>query len=144
MRRALLSALLSVVTPLLLVGGTPAFAAGSPPRPASHTVAGAHAARSTKALHGTVNLNQADAAQIELLPGVGPSKAARIVAWRKAHPFHKVAELTRVHGFGRKTLVRLQPYLSVNGPSTLAIEKAGHADPAGSTSTTRNTATTQP
>lgn len=126
MRRALLSALLAVTAPLLFATATPAFAAGTP-----------HGSRSTS-LHGTVNLNQADEAQLELLPGVGPAKAARIIAWRHAHPFHKVAELTRVRGFGRKTLVRLQSFLSVSGPSTLALDKPAP------TSAARNTEAPRP
>jgi competence protein ComEA len=68
---------------------------------------------------GTVNLNTATAEQLEMLPGVGPSKAEAIVAWRKKHgAFKKVDDLTRVKGFGRKTLQKLRPYLAVSGATT--------------------------
>jgi competence protein ComEA len=71
------------------------------------------------ALRGVVNLNTADAATLELLPGVGEKKADRILDYRHKHPFKKVEEITKVKGFGRKTLVKLKPYLTLTGPSTL-------------------------
>jgi competence protein ComEA len=81
------------------------------------------------ALHGTANLNSADAEALELLPGVGEARAARIVTWRHAHPFKRVEDLARVPGFGRKTMARLRPYLSLAGPTTLAEEPALPAAP---------------
>jgi competence protein ComEA len=70
-------------------------------------------------LRGVVNLNDADQATLELLPGVGEVKAKRIVDHRRGHPFRRVEDLARVSGFGRKTLARLKPYLAITGPSTL-------------------------
>ena len=50
---------------------------------------------------GLINLNQADATQLEQLPGVGPVLAARIVADRDANgPFSTVDDLGRVPGVG--------------------------------------------
>ncbi len=50
-----------------------------------------------------VDVNTADAAELERLPGVGPALAARIVAYRNAHgPFASPEELTRVAGIGEK------------------------------------------
>ena len=69
-----------------------------------------------------VNLNTADAATLELLPGVGEVKAQKIIDFRHKRPFKKVEELTRVKGFGKKTLTKLKPYLSISGTSTLATE----------------------
>jgi competence protein ComEA len=71
---------------------------------------------------GVVNLNNASEEQLELLPGIGPLKAKAIVEHRRTHPFHKVDELTKVKGIGRKTFGRLRPYLTIVGPSTLASE----------------------
>ena len=52
-----------------------------------------------------VNINTADAAGLEQLPGVGPAIAARIIAWREQNgPFRSVDELTAVSGIGEKTL----------------------------------------
>ncbi|MSP59057.1 MAG: helix-hairpin-helix domain-containing protein [Myxococcales bacterium] len=75
-------------------------------------------------LHGVVNLNQADEVALELLPGIGPAKAKQILEHRKAHPFRKVEDLTRVKGIGRKTLAKLKPYLAVAGATTLSEEEA--------------------
>ncbi len=71
-------------------------------------------------LSGTLNLNQASAAQLMLLPGIGPKKAEKIIKWRTAHGnFRRVTDLRRVKGFGSKTVKKLRPYLSVSGQSTL-------------------------
>lgn len=78
-------------------------------------------------LVGAVNLNQADEAALDLLPGVGETRAQAIIAWRRAHPFKKVEELTRVKGIGRKTILRLRPYLTLSGPTTLRLQEAPEA-----------------
>ena len=75
-------------------------------------------------VRGVVNLNQAEPAKIGLLPGIGETKAARIVDWRKSHPYKKVEDLVRVKGIGRKTVARLRPYLTVAGPTTLSAAPA--------------------
>lgn len=77
------------------------------------------------ALVGVVNLNTATAEELQLLPGVGPSKAQLILEHRKARPFRTVEELVRVRGIGRKTLQKLKPHLTVNGETT--VERAAAA-----------------
>ncbi len=63
---------------------------------------------------GRVNLNTADAAALETLPGVGPAIAARIIAWRDENgPFRSVDELTAVSGIGEKTLAGLRDQATV-------------------------------
>jgi hypothetical protein len=57
-----------------------------------------------------LDLNGADAASLEALPGIGPARAAAIVA---ARPFASVAELARVPGIGPATLARIAPHLRV-------------------------------
>lgn len=58
---------------------------------------------------GPVDLNRASAAELEALPGVGPSLAARIVAWRAQQgPFRSVDELERVPGIGPATVARVR------------------------------------
>ena len=53
-----------------------------------------------------VNINTADAAALDrVLVGVGPSKAAAIVEYRKAHgPFKSAEELAMVKGIGLSTV----------------------------------------
>jgi len=69
---------------------------------------------------GVININTASAEQLRLLPGIGPSRAARIVSFRSLKPFRRVLELARVKGIGRKTIRRLKAYLRVEGPTTLS------------------------
>ncbi|MFI2489341.1 helix-hairpin-helix domain-containing protein [Promicromonospora kroppenstedtii] len=54
---------------------------------------------------GAVDINTADAAALEALPGVGPSIAKAIVEWRDTNgPFASVDELDDVPGIGPATL----------------------------------------
>ncbi|MBE3563766.1 MAG: ComEA family DNA-binding protein [Hydrogenibacillus schlegelii] len=63
-----------------------------------------------------VNLNTADAALLQTLPGIGPARAQAIIAYREEHgPFRDVTELKNVSGIGPKTLEQLLPYVTV-GP----------------------------
>ena len=71
---------------------------------------------------GVVNINEASADELERLPGIGPAKARAIVEHRHTHPFHRVDDLTRVKGIGKKTFAKLRPYLTLIGRTTLAEE----------------------
>ncbi len=73
---------------------------------------------------GVVNVNEATAEQLELLPGVGPSRARTIIEHRKAHPFKRIEDLTRIKGIGKKTFARLKPLVSLSGPTTLTERPA--------------------
>lgn len=72
---------------------------------------------------GVANINQANEETLELLPGIGPTKAKAIVDRRKKGQFKKVDDLTRVKGIGRKTMARLRQYLTITGPSTIAEDR---------------------
>lgn len=77
-------------------------------------------ARGGKRVSGRLNLNTATTEQLMLLPGVGPAKAERVVAWRKRNgTFRRVADLRRVKGFGYRTVKRLEPWLDIKGETTL-------------------------
>jgi competence protein ComEA len=57
---------------------------------------------------GIVHLNSATAEQLDVLDGIGPTLAARIVAWRQAHGgFHSTADLGNVPGIGPGRLAAL-------------------------------------
>lgn len=73
---------------------------------------------------GVVNIQTGTAEELQRLPGVGPSKAAAIIAFRERTPFRRVEDILRVRGIGRATFRRLRPYLSVSGPTTLSGEVA--------------------
>jgi competence protein ComEA len=79
-----------------------------------------------KSSDGVVNLNDATEDQLALLPGIGPGKARAISEHRHAHPFHRIDELTKVKGIGRKTFGRLRPYITTVGPTTLSQDVKLH------------------
>ena len=59
---------------------------------------------------GRVDLNAASAEELESLPGIGPSLAGAIVAYREANgPFAGVDDLDDVPGIGPKTLENIRP-----------------------------------
>ena len=97
-----------------IVGPGPA----GPPGGAAPGAPGGSAAGGTAggapASGGLVDLNTADAAALDALPGVGPVTAAAILGWRTANgPFTSVDQLTEVDGIGPATLSRLRPLVTV-------------------------------
>ncbi len=72
---------------------------------AAADLAASEAAPTGSLSNGAVNLNTADAGQLESLPRVGPSLAERILEWRSANgAFISVDQLLEVSGIGPKTL----------------------------------------
>ena len=70
---------------------------------------------------GVVNVNSADAGQLALLPRIGPSTAARIVEFRDANgPFKAAEDLMLVRGIGERTYELLEPFVVIEGDTTLA------------------------
>jgi competence protein ComEA len=74
-----------------------------------------------KQIEGVININQASAAELQLLSGVGPAKAAKIIEYRGKHPFRTVEELGRVKGIGPRTVRKWRPHLTVSGPTTARL-----------------------
>jgi competence protein ComEA len=69
---------------------------------------------------GVVNVNNADAEQLQLLPRIGPALADRIIEFREANgPFASVDELIAVKGIGERSLERLEPFVTTKGATTL-------------------------
>jgi competence protein ComEA len=62
-----------------------------------------------------LNLNSANAAQLEALPGVGPAMAQKILDYRKQNGgFKSVDQLEEVPGIGPKKMETLRPLVDVN------------------------------
>jgi competence protein ComEA len=70
---------------------------------------GAGTAGGSGDIPGPIDLNQADEAQLQELPGIGPALAAAIVEHRIDHgPFRSVDELLDVTGIGPSKLAQLR------------------------------------
>ena len=64
---------------------------------------------SPSANSGRGNINQADLAQLETLPGIGAKKAQAIIDYRTANgSFHSLEDLGKVKGIGPKMLEKLK------------------------------------
>ena len=62
-----------------------------------------------------INLNTASAAELQQLPGIGPSIARAIVRHRTRNgPFRRLEELLIVRGMSRAKLRRLRPHLRLS------------------------------
>nr|WP_249118265.1 helix-hairpin-helix domain-containing protein [Bacillus pumilus] len=61
-----------------------------------------------------VNVNQADAAELLTINGIGPAKAEAIITYREEHgEFQQIEDLRNISGFGEKTIERLKNELTV-------------------------------
>ena len=85
------------------------------PQPASAAPPSASAAPSRAASSGDalININTATQAQLESLPGIGPTYAQRIIAYRGRSPFTRVEELENISGIGPKRLEAVRPLVTV-------------------------------
>lgn len=64
-----------------------------------------------------IDINTATRAQLELLPGIGPQLAARVIADRDEHGlFGSLDDLQRVPGIGPRTVVGIEPYATADQP----------------------------
>ncbi|EFM12716.1 competence protein ComEA helix-hairpin-helix repeat protein [Paenibacillus curdlanolyticus YK9] len=63
---------------------------------------------------GRIDINRANAEELDALPGIGPAKAAAIVADRERNgAFRSVEELDRVKGIGLKMVEKLREHVVV-------------------------------
>lgn len=85
----------------ILVARRGEVAAGVIPNPSTTTAA-------------LVNLNSADQAALESVPGIGPVKAAAILAYRaEIGVLESIDQLLQVTGIGAATLESLRPYVTL-------------------------------
>jgi competence protein ComEA len=83
-------------------------------------------------LSGVVNLNTATAEELQLLPGIGESRAHAILEVRKTRgSFKSVEELTDVKGIGPAMLEKMRPHLALSGRTTARVESGASKPAAG-------------
>ena len=97
----------ALIVTMALALSSSAFAAGHRPPPAPP-------------VSGVVNLNTASAKQLALLPGVGPSRANAILAYREKNHFTKTEQIRQVKGVGKGVFKKIATHIAVSGPNTLA------------------------
>jgi len=80
----------------------------APPAGGASGPGGAGGAGSAGTVDGKVDINHADAATLETLPGIGPATAQKIIDEREANgPYASVEDLMRVSGIGEKRVAAL-------------------------------------
>ena len=63
---------------------------------------------------GKVNINTADSVTLQTIPGIGPSKAARIIEYRDSQGrFKKIDDIKNVTGIGDMTFENIKGYITV-------------------------------
>lgn len=61
-----------------------------------------------------IPINNARIDELDVLPGIGPALAGRIVAYRKEHgPFKTVEDIKKVKGIGNKLLEKMLPFIEL-------------------------------
>ena len=83
-------------------------------QPVQTPVPPAEPPRAAAPLRKLINVNSAGQGELELLPGIGPALAKRIIDHRAAKgPFRRVDDLDAVKGIGPKILERLRAQVTV-------------------------------
>ena len=78
----------------------------------SQQVAGA--ATSDVAVEGRININTADAAELDKLPGIGPARASDIIQYRDSHNgFKTIEEMKNIKGIGDKTFESMKDLITI-------------------------------
>jgi competence ComEA-like helix-hairpin-helix protein len=62
-----------------------------------------------RSVNQRIDINTANEDELCKLPGIGPKKAAAIIALRQKKPFTRVTQLLQVKGIGKKTLEKIRP-----------------------------------
>jgi competence protein ComEA len=69
-------------------------------------------------VYAAIDLNTATKEELEAVKGLGPAKAEAIIAYRKQHGgFKQVDELSKVKGFGEKSVDKLRSEFTVGTPT---------------------------
>jgi competence protein ComEA len=97
----------ALIAAMALLAAAPVGAAESP------------AGSGATSLSGVVNVNTANVEQLTLLPGVGPTRADAIIAYRKEHgAFKRPEDLMQVRGIGERAFEKLRSHVAISGKTT--------------------------
>ena len=61
----------------------------------------------------SVNINSADAEELQRLPGIGPVKAQAIIDYREQQTFASIDEIKNVSGIGDAKFDKIKAYITV-------------------------------
>jgi comEA protein len=71
-----------------------------------------------------ININAATSEELQLVPGIGPATAEKILTMRKSYgAFKSVDDLLAIRGIGKKRLDKMRKYLTAGRPA--AASKPG-------------------
>lgn len=69
---------------------------------------------STQAVSSKININTASSAELDKLPGIGPTYAQRIIEYRESKGgFKSISEIQNVKGIGPKTFEKLKDMIEI-------------------------------
>lgn len=99
------AAVIAVLCAILIAGVAVGYVGdGARRRPAEHLLA-----KRQQLYH--IDINSAEQAELELLPGIGPARANKIIAYREEYgPFASVAALKNVKGISEAVVAKLAPF----------------------------------
>jgi competence ComEA-like helix-hairpin-helix protein len=69
-----------------------------------------------------VNINTASQEDLESVPGIGPTRAAQIIAGR---PYERVEDLERLNGIGPSQVQDMKQFMTTEGPVTRDAPRRG-------------------
>jgi competence protein ComEA len=90
-------------------------AKGEEELPSVTSEGGSAAAENSAGVQGKIDLNKADVAELQNLPGIGPAKAAAIMEYREKNgKFKSTEDLKNISGIGDKTFEKLKDLIVVH------------------------------